>query len=354
MRRLFGSRGSSSKAPPTVVEGEVAGFLHEDGQIECRTCGTQQAYTHHVCIECGADPWAESTWGSPGGAAEPSAPPLPASGGGGGGGQGTGSYSRSESALSEVRLSESYEALASEHAECPICFEPLCSAPLALFSAANGRRVCWHIFHETCARQLAGVNLNCPLCRADFNHVTAVPRIDTDPNAWFDACDMDGNNALSTREVLEIVKSSFPVDHTKLERDLPKLWRRWDPNGDGHIQRHEFLAPNGLLDFLRDHFPKQTGRHDDLPVPDIRSDKQAWFRHFDEDGSGELSISEVTRGLIKSYHLSSDVNQAQAMRDLVTNVWCLFDADQSGEISQAEFLHPGDGLADSIIASYGH
>lgn len=89
-------------------------------------------------------------------------------------------------------------------------------------------------------------------------------------------------------------------------------------------------------------------------MPDIRTNKLEWFNRFDEDLSGELSVSEVTRGLIKSFHLSSHVEQVRALRDIVANIWCVFDEDQSGEVSREEFLRPGDGMADSIIASFNY
>ena len=60
------------------------------------------------------------------------------------------------------------------------------------------------------------------------------------------------------------------------------------------------------------------------PVPDIRTDKHGWFSYFDEDGSGELSVQEVTRGLIKSYHLSQDIQSVNRLREIVANIWCIF------------------------------
>ena len=67
----------------------------------------------------------------------------------------------------------------------------------------------------------------------------------------------------------------------------------------------EFLAPDGLLAFVRRTFvaaPSAKG-----PVPDIRRDKEGWFAYFDDDGSGELSMEEVVRGLVKSLKLSADL-----------------------------------------------
>ena len=100
-------------------------------------------------------------------------------------------------------------------------------------------------------------------------------------------------------------------------------------------------------------------------MPDIRQDRQAWFRFFDEDGSGSLDKEEVTRGLVKSFRLADSGSRASGsaqaphtlireFKDLVDCVWPCFDTDGSGDIEQNEFLAPGDGLADAIIASYGH
>jgi len=65
---------------------------------------------------------------------------------------------------------------------------------------------------------------------------------------------------------------------------------------------------------------------------------------------GAMARTQV-RGLIKTYNLSSDLSQVQQMRTLVDAVWPCFDTDGTGRVSREEFLKPGDGLADAIIAS---
>ena len=57
------------------------------------------------------------------------------------------------------------------------------------------------------------------------------------------------------------------------------------------------------------------------------------------------------RALIKTYNLSADLGQVRQMRELVSAVWPLFDLDGTGLVTREEFLRPGDGLADAIIAS---
>ncbi len=50
---------------------------------------------------------------------------------------------------------------------------------------------------------------------------------------WFQVVDINGDGRLDQREVLEVLRATLPVDSEKLERDLPRLWRGWDKDGDG-------------------------------------------------------------------------------------------------------------------------
>ena len=68
------------------------------------------------------------------------------------------------------------------------------------------------------------------------------------------------------------------------------------------------LATAQLYRFIRTRFLKESVAR---VVPDIRTDRHGWFSHFDEDRSGELSVQEVTRGLIKTYHLAQDVSEGR-------------------------------------------
>jgi len=249
-----------------------------------------------------------------------------------------------------LRPDEQESDLANEHAECCVCFEPMHSAPAGVLVDPRGNRVCWHFMHDACARSLhAAGQRGCPLCRAPFDRVLRVPDITQDQDAWFRACDKDGDGVLNPREVLEIIKAQFPVNHERLEAELPSLWREWDESMDGYIQREEFLGPNGLLAFLTNDFAAEASEE---TVPDIRRDKGAWFDYFDEDKSGDLSVVEVTRGIIKSYKLNENFDKVREIRSIIANVWCVFDHDGSGEVDRDEFLRPMDGMADSIIANF--
>ena len=45
--------------------------------------------------------------------------------------------------------------------------------------------------------------------------------------------------------------------------------------------------------------------------------------------------------------------KVQMMRGTVDAIWPIFDDDGSGSIERDEFLRPGEGLADTIIATVG-
>jgi Ca2+-binding EF-hand superfamily protein len=190
----------------------------------------------------------------------------------------------------------------------------------------------------------------CPLCRAEFDDMLPVPRIEDDSDAWFDVCDADGDGSLSAREVYEILIAQFPVDHKKLEENLPRLFRTWDPNMDGQIEKHEFLRPEGLLEYVKQNFIRMEER---APPPNICRDKRAWFEYFDDDKSGELSQEEVGRALIKSFGLENKLSEIASMKETVACCWAIFDPDGSGEIDMDEFLN-NDGIADAIIAATQH
>ena len=72
----------------------------------------------------------------------------------------------------------------------------------------------------------------------------------------------------------------------------------------GTLERHELLQqPHGLVASVRTLFPP-PGSHG--PIPEMRTDKSAWYDFFDEDRSGSLEQEEVVRALIKTLGLSTD------------------------------------------------
>jgi Ca2+-binding EF-hand superfamily protein len=240
-------------------------------------------------------------------------------------------------------------AAAVEHAECCICCEPLHEKPTAVL-ALRGRRVCPHFFHaEPCCEALVRGHQGgktCPICRAAYDGMLAVPSIDADPAAWFRVVDLDGDGALSQAEVREVLKAQLPIDCNLWDEQLPSLWREWDRDGDGTVDQTELL---GLVEYARRAMPRGA----DAPIPDIRRFARQWFTHFDEDGGGTLSKGEVTRALIKTFRQPEDPAKYQQLRETVSAIWGMFDDDASGEIDTDEFI-VRDGLADTIVATLQH
>lgn len=194
---------------------------------------------------------------------------------------------------------------------------------------------------------------------------------------WFRTCDVKGDGYLSKQEVINVLLSQFPLDVDRFEARMEDAWPQVDPNGDGYcldgrarclsflpgrisllgdgyVSRDEFFAPEtGLLALVR------ANLTDDMRVepveaapPDVRTQRNAWFDHFDEDKTGSLTQEELTRALVKTYALGADLAQVRTMRDFVAAVFPAFTAEAT--ISRDAFLRPGEGLADTIIAQLDH
>ena len=112
----------------------------------------------------------------------------------------------------------------------------------------------------------------------------------------------------------------------------------------------ELLAPQGLVAYVRTAFERRGGPG---AIPDIRSDKEGWYRYWDEDNSGTLEKEEVVRALLKTLGLTSDQPRVQQMRATIDAIWPIFDTDGNNSIDREEFLAPNEGLADTIIATVG-
>lgn len=240
------------------------------------------------------------------------------------------------------------------HAECPICFEPLHAAPVGVFIDRAGNRVGQHFYNLEAARQwLSGGNGTDPLTRVPVNGVKPVPDIRTDPDGWFSAVDVNGDQRLSRVEAIECLKAMLPLDVAALDRAIHDanhpMWKQWDKDGSGFIERHELVQPNGLAAYVRDNFPRANER----APPSIQGDKRAWFMFWDEDHSGALEKEEVVRAVIKSLRLSTDQTRVQQMRQTIDAIWPIFDCDGSGSIEMGECTRPAEGLIDTIIASGG-
>ena len=162
-----------------------------------------------------------------------------------------------------------------------------------------------------------------------------------DPKTWFRICDQDGDRRLSREEVLSALKAQLPLDNRALERfrSDEAAWRSWDQDGSGFIEYVEIMEPErGLLKrlgshnsrrlarrsggfhnmfssiwdgtmlillgsfwqafgqvfdrvlmdvrFIRDAFSAQAER----PVPDLRKDREGWYRRGNVPKMLEKSI----------------------------------------------------------------
>lgn len=241
---------------------------------------------------------------------------------------------------------------AAEHAECPISFEPLYQGRVAVFVGHDGQRVSPHFFKYEAAQQwlnAGGATAMCPMTRRPIAGVKLVPSVFHDSKSWFDICDMDKDGKLSREHTIEALKSQLPLDNAKLDAFLTDdaAWQAWDPDACGFVEFDDIMnLDTGLLAFVRNVFAKNKK---EAPVPDIRQDREAWYRRWDEDDCGELHFDEVLRALVKTFKI--DTPKVIQLHESLKAVWCVLDDDDCGAISKEDFLKPGEGLADTVIAT---
>jgi len=85
------------------------------------------------------------------------------------------------------------------------------------------------------------------------------------------------------------------------------------------------------------------------PIPDMRRDKEGWYRYWDEDGNGSLDQEEVARALLKTLRLTSNQLRVTQMRETLRAIWPIFDTDGSGAIDREEFLRCAGPEAGCIL-----
>ena len=218
-----------------------------------------------------------------------------------------------------------------QQAECCICFDLLCEAGELSAFTMNGKRTCAHFFHRDCCQDIIDNRDQalCPLCRRQVDDKVAVPDVSADPDGWFACIDHEGDGQLSHPQVLQILVSQFPVDPSKLDEAMPKLWERWDVSGSGKITKDDFLDPkNGLLAFVRAellHEPIPPSAPNSPVTPNVanqtslpssrgsrastassvdedawETDPKMWFTIYDENGTGFLTFDQLVRALVRS------------------------------------------------------
>eukprot|EP00755_Sulcionema_specki_P031063 Sspe_Gene.95836::Locus_68150_Transcript_1_1_Confidence_1.000_Length_1078::g.95836::m.95836 len=234
-----------------------------------------------------------------------------------------------------------------EHAECPICFEPQCIHPVAVFLNPSGRRLCQHYFHYQCVQALPD-NL-CPMCRRPISEIRQLPDPIESTAEWFTLVDCAGDGRLSKKEVTAALKACLNVDESRVGPVVEEKWEQWDPNKSGYIERGDIHL---ALVFIKSHLPsRQDGK--DVPVLQTdRASKQNWFDYWDRDASGSLSIDEMARALIKTFRPENEMRQREIISSL-RSIWGIFDTDGDNTISMEEFATV-DGFGDTILATYAY
>eukprot|EP00754_Rhynchopus_humris_P018670 Rhum_TRINITY_DN14611_c6_g1::Rhum_TRINITY_DN14611_c6_g1_i1::g.103360::m.103360 len=262
-----------------------------------------------------------------------------AAGGGGGGGNGivfaapTGSPCRMlplssqdgsfESLLSKVQTPSSVMCAAeaaAQHAECAVCFEPLCKGHVVVFINHRKARVCRHYFHEACVRDLRpdlqGV-FRCPLCRSPFEIILRMPDPRVDEKEWFRLASTREAGTLSRVEVKDVLLATVDTDEGVVEEVVENKWAGWDRLGTGFIERPH---ADGLFEFVRMNLP---GRRDN-PPPDLFRDRGAWFEFFDKEGRGVLAEGRVARGIVKSFASGEGSSAVVEVAAMVREMFGLF------------------------------
>ena len=190
--------------------------------------------------------------------------------------------------------------------------------------------------------------------------------------------------AASKDETQLVFLTQFPLDAKTFEDAFNDVWPTLQLDGTGRINKEQFFASGGLLELAQQKLLRHGaagsgdrpgdgaadassiggstsggggagcgggGAAAGPPIPDIMTERDAWFSRFDEDGAG-LTQEEVVRGLIKTYRLGSDLEQVRSMRALVAEVWGIFaPSGPNARINRERFNLPHDGLADAIIAN---
>lgn len=239
--------------------------------------------------------------------------------------------------------------------ECTLCFQQLHVKPVAGLSNSRGRRVCKHYYHSDCIRKALAQSSqwHCPRCKIRFVNVHDIPDPLQDAKAWFRAVDVDNTDQLTRWEVVDALIATTPIDGSKFSEELESLWETWDKTSSNTITLAEFLDPDeGLLHWIQEHLAHISRQALTGPIPDIRRQREDWFRYWDNpanggDGTGQLTKAETVRALMKTLNST----EVEVVKSLVEALWDDFDVDNSGTIKPHEFLRPEIGLLDTVLAN---
>ena len=256
--------------------------------------------------------------------------------------------------------------IASEFAECAICFFELHLFPVAVLRYQS-KRSCAHYFHSSCAsgyktsRERSHERVGCPICHKRFTEVKCLPDLLEDPRMWFQLCDTDLTGSLDKKEVLGGLLAVLPVEKSRLEKSINDGWSDWDSSGDGNIELKEFIDPeNGLRNFLMKNynvFKKSADNNHHKSVPSLDLDPRGWFDFWDYNKSGTLERIELARALIKTYCVTAwgdpILHKASDMYVLALSIWESLGYKPREKLGFEEFIKPF-GIADQVVHNLTH
>jgi hypothetical protein len=198
--------------------------------------------------------------------------------------------------------------------------------------------------------------------------VVQVPDPLHEVESWYKLVDIDGDGHLSREEVVQALRALLPLDLSALDAatSSEEMWDAFDPDHSGTIELEELSCRGGLLSYIQSTFGRAASkvsphhnlhhkpRHSTLlhhyslehnlplfdratsqvqvevPIPDIATDRMAWFRFFDKDDSNSLDKDECVRAIIKTIDFGTDLNRIAAVRTQVDTLWSLFDTEGTG------------------------
>eukprot|EP00928_Gymnodinium_smaydae_P095325 TRINITY_DN8182_c0_g1_i1.p1 TRINITY_DN8182_c0_g1~~TRINITY_DN8182_c0_g1_i1.p1 ORF type:complete len:431 (+),score=70.90 TRINITY_DN8182_c0_g1_i1:164-1456(+) len=132
-------------------------------------------------------------------------------------------------------------------ATCAICLEPLAASSdqVAVLKQGTGR-ACRHFFHRRCAARCSH-EAGCPLCRASFDRVVALPH-PKKGERFLQALGIHPNEFLEKEAFVEAIAASLAIDEDALAAALPVLTdSELRFQGSERFSFEQLVGPTGLL-----------------------------------------------------------------------------------------------------------
>uniref|UniRef100_A0A7S1B0K9 RING-type domain-containing protein n=1 Tax=Noctiluca scintillans TaxID=2966 RepID=A0A7S1B0K9_NOCSC len=251
---------------------------------------------------------------------------------------------------------------ADDFAECGICFEPFRSAGASVLCDDDGR-VCTHLLCSSCVIGVAvrkNVTPICPFCRKTFTEAKMLPNPMTEPVAFYRlASQGETGSAFTVRRAADALSVFLPVQYDDLHERLQSRYETWCKDPVGELTETDFLER--MWPWVSDMMLELKTEEQRGKPPSLTECPEGWFRHFDYDDCGYLTLFEVLRGCAKSTNIhvlaeadalgkelgSQRYHGARRLRGIVE---CCWDWNRwSTGISVRDFTDPG-GLGFKLAA----